>query len=153
MNIQSDASEIYQSILDMLTETAISGDVANYLAHMDIPHTLTTANGTITLESEAGLRQAFDAARSTLCRNALNGVTRVCLSAEFTAPRMIEGQHKTWLTTDETQIRQCYEGRLTLREVDGLWKVSASEYGSPEKTLPDDVIDEMSRSIRPQETP
>ncbi|MBF9043986.1 hypothetical protein HKCCE4037_11650 [Rhodobacterales bacterium HKCCE4037] len=149
MDHQIDAKEVYQATIDILSETAMNGDFDLYAALFHLPHRLHTRQGVVVFETRAELQRAFDATVDSIARHALDGMTRVCVAARLVDSDRIEGTHRTWLTMDEKQIEQAYEGHLTLRLTDGVWRVAASRYDS----RPDDLPEEIRRLVARPGTP
>ncbi|MEJ6394107.1 hypothetical protein V8J82_12615 [Gymnodinialimonas sp. 2305UL16-5] len=139
-----DAIAIYQGLLDLMGRAITHRDFDAYSAYVALPHYIETEGSALMIETRDQLSAVFNDICDRLARIDIDGLTRHCLSATFTAPDQITGTHITWQVTRSNAIQESYKVHSVLTRGAGIWQVASGTYTGDTDTLPCS----MSRSLR-----
>lgn len=126
------AKQIYQTSLDRICDAYFSNDFDAFLAHMHVPHSYTTQDGTQhTITNQIQMREAFDCFRQYLTGLGITHFIRECTGAMFLCETKIIGGHVSEFLQNGTRVREPYDVMAVLELIDGAWGVVSSENALP----------------------
>ena len=122
------ASAIAEDLLQTSGAALISGDFQTFLMFFQLPAAFETEAGRRDMETEAEMRDAFDAVHMYFMRNGISDYVRRCIVAEYRGPNEIITSHESRLMNGTTLLADSFPAISTLRRVDGVWKVVETRY-------------------------
>ncbi len=122
----SSATDIYQELLDILSDALLEGDFEKFLPHIMLPHVMQTLSGTLTMENEEELRRSFQGYSDSLKAHKVTNYIRLVDHAEFDGPDRISGEHTTHILHNANHLVPPYPNRFVFERQGGVWRVAAS---------------------------
>ncbi len=124
---ETEATEIYQDLLDRICDAYFSGDFSAFKAAIQVPHVYKTEGQEQHIESYEQMQQAFDCFCDYLQGVGVTDFIRTCTGAMELGPNRILGGHTTELLRNGARLREPYTVWATLELIDGNWMVTSSE--------------------------
>ncbi|MCB6179252.1 hypothetical protein LHP98_14085 [Rhodobacter sp. Har01] len=119
---------IYQARLDVVSAAVLSGDFAAYIACIDLPYLLRTAEADFVLRTADEMDQVFRMVSGALARRGVTHYERVARDALFQRPDRIEGWHFTHMIADGERIAAPHAARQVLVRRGEVWLFSEAGY-------------------------
>jgi hypothetical protein len=133
------ARDVYQRLLDEIGEAVIVEDKDRYTENFLLPHCLQTLDKSFDIQTVLELENLFFKMVERLKKFDVIELTRWCTVANFVDAKTIRGCHETRLINRNFVIVEDYIALSTLTLVDGMWKVSSSQYAEPNPSIPTQV--------------
>lgn len=121
--MSEEAKEIYQRVIDVLSDALMEGDFSKFGPYFTLPHVMQTLSGTLRMEDEDELRRSFEGFSASLKAHRATHYIRLTDQAEFETPDRIVGEHTSHILRNAIYLAPAYPNRLVLDRVDGVWKV------------------------------
>ena len=128
MGNQLEALEIYQRLLDVLSDGVMKSDsmlVASYLAR---PFHMRTAKGWFPMNTFDDIEQVVSSMHLSFKIQGVTDYLRNASEANFTASGDIEGVHKTHILKNDRPLITGYESRMTLKKSGDDWLVAEARH-------------------------
>ncbi|MEM7472660.1 MAG: hypothetical protein AAF340_15025 [Pseudomonadota bacterium] len=121
---QQAAREIYQRVLDMMTDALMSNDEPTLISGVVYPFRVSTMEQDFIIESPMDWLECTSRFRKNLLTQGVNHYIRLATDAEFLSENYIRGSHVTHTMRNANVVVAPYENRATLTRVDGVWRFS-----------------------------
>jgi hypothetical protein len=118
------AREIYQRVLDTMTEAMLKSDNQTLANGMTYPFRFGTLQEDFIIESSVDWLNCTDRFAQTLKAQGVNHFIRLCTEADFLSENYISGRHVSHTMRNAIPVIPPYENRATLTRVDGEWRFS-----------------------------
>ena len=118
------AREIYQGLLDQLSDGLMANDNASMVDGMSFPFRKTTLNEEFIIESAKDWLISVEKFREALHSQGVNHFIRLVTDASFLSENYITGRHMTYIMRNAVSAVEPYENRSTLVRKDGVWRVT-----------------------------
>lgn len=128
------AKQIYQELLDRLSEAYMREDFDYFRSMIHTPHEFVTKSGETILNDDEGLHRAFITFRRYMDSQGMTDFVRTSKSARFVSETEIEGTHVSHLVCGTKWIEEPYLVMSQLKVIDGIWKVYASYHEINDKS-------------------
>ncbi|MEM6595054.1 MAG: hypothetical protein AAF672_09700 [Pseudomonadota bacterium] len=119
-----DAREIYQTMLDVMTDALLSNDQPTLMSGVVYPFRMSTMEEEFIIESALDWQACTEAYRKNLLAQGVNHYIRLVTDAEFLSENYIRGSHITHTLRNANVVVPAYENRAILTRVDGVWRFS-----------------------------
>lgn len=119
---------LYQARLDAVSAAVMANDLAAYLACIDLPYLVCTAEAQFLLTTEAEMEPTFRNLSATLSRQGVTHFERVARTAQLVRPDRIEGQHFTHMISNGERIIAPHPSRQVLVRRGDRWLFSEAGY-------------------------
>jgi len=129
------ASDIAQALLDITSETMLARQFDDFAACFNLPLRITTTTGPIEINTLTDMQRAYDEMETYITRLGVDEIVRTCVEAGYRSPDVIRLAHMTSLKRGGRDLSPPYPGYSELNRIDGVWKITGSEYVLP----PDDA--------------
>jgi hypothetical protein len=116
--------EIYQDVLDLLSDAALNGDTDVFRRYICLPFTVTTQSGTFVTRTCEDLFTSFRVFTDMLKSQGTTDYIRLARDARFVGPGLIEGVHYTHALRDGFRVMAPYASRMVIRREGDLWRVT-----------------------------
>ncbi|MDJ0827236.1 MAG: hypothetical protein QNJ16_17230 [Rhodobacter sp.] len=113
---------ILQDYLDRMSDAVMGGDYAVYAAGVALPFTLVTAEDEITVETDAALRQGFDAYHEMLTMQNATDMIRIAKRAEPRGDGLVAGRYQTNILANGQRIFDAFDSDIVLRAAPSGWR-------------------------------
>ncbi|MCY4180762.1 MAG: hypothetical protein OXD48_10925, partial [Litoreibacter sp.] len=121
---EQDAREIYQSVLDMMTDALMANDEPVLMSGVVYPFRVSTIEEEFIIESALDWLECTSLFRKYLLAQGVNHYIRLVTDAEFLSENYIRGSHITHTMRNANVVVPPYENRVALTRVDGVWRFS-----------------------------
>ncbi|MEJ8561309.1 hypothetical protein QTO30_08800 [Yoonia sp. GPGPB17] len=122
------ASDIAQALLEVTGNALMTGDFEAFKSAFHVPQKMATLAGPIHMETVEDMERAF----REMCQHfkviGLTEMIRTCVAAEYKSPALVESTHVAELLRNGKRLNEPYPVFSTLQKIDGVWKVTGSEY-------------------------
>jgi len=119
------ALDIYQSVIDEMTEANVSGNFSRWIELYTFPHSVHLEDIDKVETQPEAIRPFFDMVSTMLRDLQVDRMVRVVDDAEFLAPGLIRGYHMCYMFRRGREVTEPVASRLRLQFSDGRWRVSA----------------------------
>lgn len=117
------AQEIYQQVLDELTDGVMAHDYDQVRYRLALPHLMVTSTARMEMTTEAELRELVTTFSHSLRELNVTDYRRVAHECEFVTDTVISGHHTSHLLRDGVEILPSYPSMWLLEHRDGRWMV------------------------------
>jgi hypothetical protein len=128
--------EIYQQVLDIVSDAVMSGDFDTYLAQIDLPYLVQTETSRHLLSSAEDLRPTFDVLAQGLAARGVTHYERLARAADYVDRDRIEGWHYTHLIADGQHIAYPKRSSHAIVRRGSRWLLSEANYPIQTKSWP-----------------
>lgn len=119
------ALDIYQSVIDEMTEANVSGNFSRWIELYTFPHSVHLEDIDKVETQPEAIRPFFDMVSAMLRDLQVDRMVRAVDDAEFLAPGLIRGYHMCYMFRRGREATDPVASRLRMRFTDGRWRVSA----------------------------
>lgn len=119
------ALQLLQSYLDEIGTAVLRGDWETYRSHVQLPFTLITEAATLTVSTEADLRQGFDSFHDMLQFQKVTDYVRLAESAVEIDDHLISGRYVSHFIAGSHRILPPFRSTMTLRLLGNTWRAVA----------------------------
>jgi hypothetical protein len=120
--------EIYQNVLDRLSDAALHGDTDVFRRHICLPFTVTTQSGTFVTRTCEDLFASFQVFTEMLKSQGTTDYIRLAREATDVGPGLIEGVHYTHALRDGFRVIAPYASRMVIRREQDVWRVTEATH-------------------------
>ncbi len=119
----TDAREIYQLNLDIVSRAVWTKDCATVLQHLKLPNQMYTADAGMLVRTAEELCAVVEDFRAYLQRMGALDYHRICTEAEVDPdnPDRITGKHRTYILRGGRYVIEPYVNDMVMERVDGHW--------------------------------
>ncbi len=119
------AVRILQDYLDDIAAAVMSGDYPRYRDGVVLPLHLVTHTTNLSVTTEDGLRNGFDAFRLMLRTQRVTDYIRLVESAQAIDEELISGRYVTHLIAGGMRVNDPFQSQITLRREAGRWRAAS----------------------------
>ncbi|QDC08402.1 hypothetical protein FHY55_03710 [Oceanicola sp. D3] len=130
-----EARAISQGVLDITGAAYSARDFAAYAPHFVVPGDVHAFGGVRLVKDLADLHDLFMDVAAYFDSIQVTALIRSCISAEFDGPDVIKATHITRMMSGTQLLAPPFPGFSLLRRIDGVWKVSSSQYATDDPKL------------------
>jgi hypothetical protein len=116
------ATQVLQTYLDDSVAALFQDDWPRYAASFALPFTMITEASVMTVNTEADLREGYDAMRATIATQRLTDVLRLAETAAELGETLISGRYITHFLAGAHRIVPPYRSTISLRRTDNRWQ-------------------------------
>lgn len=145
--------QVLEYTLRVTGDALLSGDFDAFASIFDLPHHISTFEGSRTLRTQDDLRHTFDAVHMHCVHHQVTSVVRECISAEFDEHGQIKSAHTTRLLVGAQQLGQTSMAYGVLRLKGARWLTTASQYAVPDKKFSQTMIISSNRPVNTNADP
>lgn len=127
--------QVLEYTLRVSGDAILEGDFKSFKSIFDLPHHITTFEGSRMLRTLDDLRETFQTVHNHCRDRQITNIVRECISAEFDEDHQIKSAHTTRLLAGSQQIGQTSMAYGVLRLKGGLWVSTSSQYALADDRL------------------
>jgi len=128
--------DIYQTMLDFVSDAVLSGNVDQYLSAVTTPYTIHTETKRFDMTEAEDLRATFDCLSRGYRRQGVTDYVRLAREANYVTRHRIVGTHYTHIMRDAERIAPPYVASQTLLFDGEVWRFSEARYAISNGALP-----------------
>ena len=132
--------QVLEHTLRVSGDALLDGDFAAFASIFELPHHITTFEGSRTLRTEDELRETFETVRTHCRKHNITSILRECIFAEFDDQDQIKSAHTTRWLAGAQQIGQTSMSYGVLRLNQDRWLTTSSQYAVADKKLSSALI-------------
>lgn len=121
----SEALEVYQSVIDEMTEANTSGNFNHWVELFTFPHWVHLEDIDKVETQPEAIRPFFDMVSALLRDMQVDRMVRAVDDADFLAPGLIRGYHMCYFFRRGREVVEPVASRLRLRLIEGRWRITA----------------------------
>ncbi len=122
------ALDIATAILEVTGDALMSGDFESFCSVFHVPQMMATLAGPVRMETREDMERAFNAMHSYFRNAGVNELRRESIDAKYISEDRIESTHVAETFCGDERITGPYVVFSVIERLDGVWKVSRSEY-------------------------
>ena len=134
------ALEIYQGVLDDLSQTLSQGRYDHAPGFFNFPIQFRTQGADMVLETVEEVERGYAVLLESLRGQGMTEILMLASRARWLSPKYIEGFHVSHYLTGTTPLVPPFHNRAVLREVAGAWRVDEAESEASNAKWPIDKI-------------
>ncbi|MCB2127445.1 MAG: hypothetical protein H6897_08715 [Rhodobacteraceae bacterium] len=131
-----DPLDIYQTMLDFVSDAVLRGDVEQYLSAIALPYTIHTEAKRFDLTGADDLRATLICVSGGFRRQGITDYLRLSREARYVTRRRIEGIHYTHIMRGIERIAPPYAASQTLVFDGSVWRFCEARYAILNDALP-----------------
>lgn len=131
-----DPLDIYQTMLDFVSDAVIRGDVEQYLSAVTTPYTIHTETKRFDLTETRALRATLECVSGGFRRQGVTDYIRLARAANYVSRNRITGTHYTHIMRNAERIAPPYAASQTLVSDGTFWRFCEARYAIANDALP-----------------
>ncbi|WP_413875113.1 hypothetical protein [Albidovulum sp.] len=131
-----DPLDIYQAMLDFVSDAVIRGDVEQYLSAVTTPYTIHTETKRFDLTTTDDLRATLLCVSGGFRRQGVTDYIRLARRADYVTRHRISGTHYTHIIRDAERVAPSYVASQTLLSDGTFWRFCEARYAIVNDALP-----------------
>lgn len=131
-----DPLDIYQAMLDFVSDAVLRGDVERYLSAVTAPYTIHTETKRFDLADTVGLRATLECVSGGFRRQGVTDYIRLARKAAYVTRHRITGTHYTHIIRNAERIAPPYAASQTLVFDGAHWRFCEARYAIVNDALP-----------------
>ena len=112
----------FQTWLDDVGQAFFDQRYEDYAARVELPLMVVTRTTQLVVDSDARLRDGFDAWCAMLDAQKVTDMYRSAHDVEFLGTELITGHYSTRILRGTVAVVPVFESAMTLRRIDNVWK-------------------------------
>jgi len=125
--VQRSAQEIYQEVLDALTQAVVDIDIDVAVRRLQIPHLMVTSTARMDIQTEAELSQVLTTFGISLRELGVTEYVRTAHDCEFLSEGVIQGYHTSYFRRDGQDVVPPYPSMCRMERIDGDWLLTEAQ--------------------------
>ncbi|MEP1765462.1 MAG: hypothetical protein ABJJ53_02225 [Sulfitobacter sp.] len=121
-------------ILEITGKALLAADFDTFASRFHVPHFISTIKDKTVLENNDDLLRVFKKVTQDYAIKGVTNLVRICEVAEYRTTTRIEATHTAHMMAGNDRIGPATPCFSVLEYIDGLWKVSSSQYAVDTKT-------------------
>ncbi|KIN68690.1 hypothetical protein Z948_2421 [Sulfitobacter donghicola DSW-25 = KCTC 12864 = JCM 14565] len=145
------AKEISEMILEITGKALLAGDFDSFAARFHLPHFISSIESNTVLETHDELLHVFKKVTQDYAIKGITNLVRICDVAEYRSPTRIEATHIAHMMAGDDRIGHAIPCFSVLEKIEGVWKVSSSQYAVDAKTTVGHALETMREPTQQQQ--